>query len=176
MEKEFREMLFTRHSIRKYTDEPLTGDQVKTLLEAALLAPSSKSTRPWEFVVVEDRDVLARLAECKPFGAAPLTKCVLAIVVCGDPGKSDVWVEDCSVAATYLQLTAETMGLGSCWVQIRGRFDKENNDAADTVRMLLDIPGEQQVECIITLGHKDEERRPVDPDKLLWEKVHIGKF
>lgn len=176
MENKFHEMLFKRHSIRKYTDQPLSGEQVQTLLESALLAPTSKSTRAWEFVVVEDREMLARLAECKPFGAAPIAKCALAIVVCGDPGKSDVWVEDCSVAATYLQLTAETMGLGSCWVQIRGRFDKENNDAADLVRMLLDIPGEQQVECIITLGHKDEERRPVDPDKLLWEKVHIGKF
>ncbi len=176
MEKKFHEMLYTRHSIRKYTDEPLSGDHVKELLEAALLAPSSKSTRPWEFVVVENKATLEKLAECKPFGAAPLTKCVLAIVICADPGKSDVWVEDCSVAATFIQLKAETLGLGSCWVQIRNRFDKDNNDAADIIRELLDIPGEQQVECIITLGHKDEVRKPVDPEKLMWEKVHINKF
>ena len=169
-------MLFTRHGIRKYTDEPLDGERVKLLLEAALLAPSGKSVRPWEFVVVEDKEVLAKMSECRPFGSGPVAKCKLAIVVCGDPGKTDVWVEDCTIAATYIQLQAEALGLGSCWIQMRGRFDKDNNDSADLIRELLDIPGEQQVECIIVLGHKDEVRRPVDPDKLLWEKVHIGKF
>lgn len=176
MNKEFHDMLFTRHSIRKYTDEPLDGEHVKLLLEAALLAPSGKSVRPWEFVVVEDKEVLAKMSECRPFGSGPVAKCKLAIVVCGDPGKTDVWVEDCTIAATYIQLQAEALGLGSCWIQMRGRFDKDNNDSADLIRELLDIPGEQQVECIIVLGHKDEVRRPVDPDKLLWEKVHIGKF
>ena len=169
-------MLFTRHSIIKYTDEPIDGEHVKLLLEAALLAPSGKSVRPWEFVVVEDKEVLAKMSECRPFGSGPVAKCKLAIVVCGDPGKTDVWVEDCTIAATYIQLQAEALGLGSCWIQMRGRFDKDNNDSADLIRELLDIPGEQQVECIIVLGHKDEVRRPVDPDKLLWEKVHIGKF
>lgn len=176
MDKEFHDMLFTRHSIRKYTDEPIDGEHVKLLLEAALLAPSGKSVRPWEFVVVEDKEVLAKMSECRPFGSGPVAKCKLAIVVCGDPGKSDVWMEDCTIAATYIQLQAEALGLGSCWIQMRGRFDKDNNDSADLIRELLDIPGEQQVECIIVLGHKDEVRRPVDPDKLLWEKVHIGKF
>ena len=176
MNKEFHDMLFTRHSIRKYTDEPIDGEHVKLLLEAALLAPSGKSVRPWEFVVVEDKEVLAKMSECRPFGSGPVAKCKLAIVVCGDPGKTDVWVEDCTIAATYIQLQAEALGLGSCWIQMRGRFDKDNNDSADLIRELLDIPGEQQVECKIVLGHKDEVRRPVDPDKLLWEKVHIGKF
>ena len=176
MNKEFHDMLFTRHSIRKYTDEPIDGEHVKLLLEAALLAPSGKSVRPWEFVVVEDKEVLAKMSECRPFGSGPVAKCKLAIVVCGDPGKTDVWVEDCTIAATYIKLQAEALGLGSCWIQMRGRFDKDNNDSADLIRELLDIPGEQQVECIIVLGHKDEVRRPVDPDKLLWEKVHIGKF
>ena len=176
MNKEFHDMLFTRHSIRKYTDEPIDGEHVKLLLEAALLAPSGKSVRPWEFVVVEDKEVLAKMSECRPFGSGPVAKCKLAIVVCGDPGKTDVWVEDCTIAATYIQLQAEALGLGSCWIQMRGRFDKDNNDSADLIRELLDIPGEQQVECIIVLGHKDEVRRPVDPDKLMWEKVHIGKF
>ena len=176
MNKEFHDMLFTRHSIRKYTDEPIDGEHVKLLLEAALLAPSGKSVRPWEFVVVEDKEVLAKMSECRPFGSGPVAKCKLAIVVCGDPGKTDVWVEDCTIAATYIQLQAEALGLGSCWIQMRGRLDRDNNDSADVIRELLDMPCEQQVECIIVLGHKDEVRRPVDPDKLLWEKVHIGKF
>lgn len=139
MNKEFHDMLFTRHSIRKYTDEPIDGEHVKLLLEAALLAPSGKSVRPWEFVVVEDKEVLAKMSECRPFGSGPVAKCKLAIVVCGDPGKTDVWVEDCTIAATYIQLQAEALGLGSCWIQMRGRFDKDNNDSADLIRELLEI-------------------------------------
>ena len=175
MNKEFHDMLFTRHSIRKYTDEPIDGEHVKLLLEAALLAPSGKSVRPWEFVVVEDKEVLAKMSECRPFGSGPVAKCKLAIVVCGDPGKTDVWVEDCTIAATYIQLQAEALGIGSCWVQIRDRFDKDGDSAQDYISQFVNIPGEQQILCAITLGHPDEQRKPFDLEKLQWEKVHIAQ-
>lgn len=176
METEFHDMLFTRHSIRRYTDEKLTAEQVRLIMEAALLAPTSKSKRPWEFVVVDDRETLSAMAACKPFGAASLGTCAMAVAVCADPGQSDVWIEDATVAATFMQMQAEVLGLGSCWVQVRARYNKANDEAQDIVRQALGIPGEQQVECIITFGHKNEVRKPVDPAKLLWEKVHIGKF
>ena len=172
----FASLIKQRRSTRKFTEEPLTPEQVEAILKAGLMAPSSKRSNPWQFIVVEDKEMLQKLAHCKNGGSAFLEGCSLAVVVCADVMASDVWVEDASVAATYIQLQAELLGLGSCWVQIRGRFDKDNNDAADLLRALLNIPGEQQVECVITLGHKDEVRRPVDPEKLLWEKVHIGKF
>ena len=173
---DFHDLLYNRRSIRKYKESEISSDSVRLILEAALASPSSKSKMPWQFVVVEDKAMLEKLSQCKEFGARPIAGAAIAIVVVLNPYESDVWVEDASVAATYIQLQAELLGLGSCWVQIRGRFDKDNNDAADLLRALLNIPGEQQVECVITLGHKDEVRRPVDPEKLLWEKVHIGKF
>lgn len=173
---QFHEMLVQRHSIRKYTDQPISAEAVKTIIEAALMAPSSKRCTPWEFLLVDNKEILEKLSHCREFGAGPIAKCSLAVFVMADPQKSSAWIEDCAIAATYIQLQAEALGLGSCWIQMRGRFDKDNNDSADLIRELLDIPGEQQVECIIVLGHKDEVRRPVDPDKLLWEKVHIGKF
>lgn len=172
----FHDLAVTRHSIRKYTPEPLEAEEVQLILEAALLAPTSKSSRSWQFVVVDDRDMLARLAECKPAGAAPIARCPMAVVVLGDPTKSDPWIEDASIAAEFMQLQAADLGLGSCWIQVRGRQTADGLWSEDYVRRLLEIPEELQVLCIMTFGHKDEERRPVDTSKLLWEKVHIGKW
>lgn len=176
MDKAFNGMLFERHSIRKYKTQPLPAEDVKQILEAGLLAPSSKSSRPWEFVCVEDEDMLAKLAECKPAGARPIAGAKLAIVICADPEKSDVYVEDCSVAASYMQLQATALGLGSCWIQIRNRFSADENPAQDLVQALLGIPPVMQVVAILTFGYSDEQRKPVDPDKLKWEKVHIGQW
>jgi len=174
--KNFHQMLFERHSIRKYTSESLDPESVKMILEAGLLAPSSKSSRPWQFIVVEDKDMLLRLADCKIGGTVPVKNCVLAVVVAVDPAKSEAWIEDGAVAACYMQLQAAALGLGSCWVETRGRVGAEGYPAEDFVREALDIPANLNPMCIVTFGHINEVRRPVDPSKLLWEKVHIGAF
>lgn len=169
-------MLLERHSIRRYTDAEIEADKVKTILEAALLAPSSKSKRPWQFIVVDDRETLTKLMACKPAGAVSLKTAMLAVVVVSDPGESDVFIEDTSVAAAFMQLQAAALGIGSCWVQIRNRFSEDGEAAEVMVQNLLEIPQYLQVECIVTFGYPDEQRKPVDPEKLLWEKVHIGKW
>ena len=170
------QLLVNRRSIRRYTKESIDPETVKTILEAALLAPTSKSSRPWQFIVVEDPEMLQRLSECKPAGAGPIAKASLAIVVAADPTLSDPWIEDASIAAAFMQLQAEDLGIGSCWIQVRGRFAADGTPSEEWVQELLGIPDTLPVVCIITLGHKDEERKPVDTSKLLWEKVHIGMW
>lgn len=167
------QLLLERHSIRRYTDEAVDSEHVKIILEAALLAPSSKSKRPWQFVVVEKRDALDRLAACKDFGTKPIATAAFAVVVAVDSAQSDCFIEDASIAAAYMQLQATALGLGACWIQVRNRFTAGGTPAEDIVRDTLGIPENLTVECIVTVGHKNEERRPVDPGKLLWEKVHI---
>ena len=110
------QLLVNRRSTRRYTSESIDPENVRLILEAALLAPTSKNGRPWQFVVVEDKDMLQRLSECKPAGAAPIANASLAIVVAADPTISDPWVEDASIAAAFMQLQAEDLGLGSCWI------------------------------------------------------------
>ena len=170
------QLLLQRHSIRRYKDTPVDAEDVRTILEAALLAPSSKSVRPWQFVVVEDKEMLSRLAGCRQFGTKPLSSAAFAVVVTVDTTKTDVFVEDASIAAVLMHLQAADLGLGSCWVQVRNRFDASGESSETVVRELLGIPEEMGVECIVTFGHIDEERNPVDPDKLLWEKIHIGHW
>ena len=98
------------------------------------------------------------------------------MVVAVDSTKSDVYVEDATCAALLMHLQAADLGLGSCWIQVRNRFAADGEDSETVIRELLGIPDDISVECIVTFGHIDETRRPVDPDKLLWEKVHIGKW
>ena len=131
---------------------------------------------PWEFVLVEDKEVLKALSVCKAQGAALLEGAAMAIVVLGDTTKTDVWIEDCSIATIIIQLAAEELGLGSCWVQIRRRSDAAGNLAEDNVRSILGIPGHYAVLSIVGVGHKARETKPFDEEKLQWEKVHIGSF
>ena len=93
-----------------------------------------------------------------------------------DPTLTDPWIEDASIAATLMQLQAADLGLGSCWIQVRDRYRADGVSANEYVQELLGIPETLPVVCIVTFGHKDEERKAVDTSKLLWEKVHIGSW
>ncbi len=169
-------LLVCRHSIRKYTDQQVKPEDVQLILEAALLSPTSKSSRSWQFIVVEDKDILVSMSECKPAGAMPLKGCAFAVVVCADPAKSDAWIEDASIAAEMMQLQAADLGIGSCWIQIRDRYASDSTPSQEIIQELLEIPETLPVVCVMTFGYPAEERRPVDTSKLLWEKVHVGTW
>lgn len=172
----FSRLIQTRRSMRKFTEEELTKEEVELLLRAALMAPSSKRSNPWQFVVVDDKDTLEALSKCKEAGAGLIAGAPLAVVVVADPLVSDVWIEDASVATLMIQLQAEDLGLGSCWVQVRERFTADGVSAGDVVRDLLEIPQPLQVLSIVAIGHKGMERKPFDEEHLQWEKVHINKI
>lgn len=172
----FHELLVNRRSIRRYTSEPIAPEDVQLILEAALLAPTSKNSRSWQFIVVEDRDMLQQLSQCKDSGAGPIANAALAVVVMADPTVSDPWIEDASIAAAFMQLQASDLGLGSCWIHIRDRYRSDGMSANEYVQELLGIPETLPVLCIVSFGHKGEERRAVDTSKLLWEKVHVGRW
>lgn len=173
--KDFQELINKRRSIRKFTDQLLTPEQVELILKAGLKSPSSKGKTPWYFLVVEDKEALKTLSKCKS-SAKLIEGCALAIVVLADPIVSDVWIEDASIASIMMQLQAEDLGLGSCWVQIRNRFTPSDTECEQYVRDMFDIPYQIEVLSVIAFGYKAQERPPFDEDKLQWEKVRIGKF
>lgn len=172
----FSELIKARRSMRKFTDEELSQEQVVTLMKAALMAPTSKRSNSWQFVVVDDKDTLKALSMCKAQASQFIADAALAVVVAADPLTSDVWIEDASVASIYLQLQAEDLGLGSCWVQVRERFTASGVPSNDYVHEVLDMPLQLQVLSIIAIGHKGMERKPFDESHLQWEKVHINKY
>lgn len=174
--QDFNTLLINRRSYRKYLDEPLSGDAVQLILEAALLSPTSKNKHSWEFVVVEDKEMLTKLSNCKSHSATFVADAALAIVVLGNPLETDAWIEDASIAAVNMQLQAEELGMGSCWVQVRNREFSETITSGEYINDLLDIPMPMEVLCIIPFGNKEKPRSPNNVDNLLWEKVHIGKY
>jgi nitroreductase len=164
------DLLFKRRSTRKYRDEKISADVLERIIKSMLLYPSSRGIKPLEFFVIDDRDILASLSESKR-GAGFLKGASCAIAVCADPEKSDVWIEDASIAAAIILLSAEHEGLGACWIQIRNRSHDETETAEDYVRKILKIEKKLSVECIISLGYPDEKSSPYSEDNLEYDRV-----
>ena len=162
--------------MRKFTDQELTQDEVVMLMKAALMSPSSKRSNCWQFVIVDDEELLERLSYCNEQSASFIKDAALAVVVMADPLASDVWIEDASIASIMIQLQAEDLGLGSCWVQVRERFTSDGIPSNEYVHQVLDIPLQLQVLSIIAIGHKGMERKPFNEEHLQWEKIHLNKY
>lgn len=166
-----------RRSVRQYTDEPIPEDKLNAILYAGLAAASSKNRRPWEFVVVRDKEMLSRLCGCRPGAGNLLGKCDTAIIVAADSALVDVWVEDCASAMTQMHLMADALGIGSCWLQVRLRKTPDGCDDTQTfVRSLLGIPEKYGVMAILTLGMPESHPGPRTVDDLLLDKIHHERF
>ena len=173
---DFNSLIIKRRSIRHFTPELIDAQDVKLILEAGLLSPTSKSSQAWQFIVVDEKDMLERLSHCKAHAAEPIARAPLAIVVAVDVTKTEPWIEDASVAATFMQLQAADLGLGSCWIQVRDRYGADGTPAQEYVQEALGMPETVSVVCILAIGHPAKERKPQDTENLKWEQVHIGKW
>ncbi|MDP4186249.1 MAG: nitroreductase family protein [Bacteroidota bacterium] len=173
---ELIELLKNRRSRRRFTDRKIEEEKKDLLIKSVLLSPASKSSNPWEFVVVDDPELLKQLATSKPHGAELVAGASLAFVVLGNPAKSDVWVEDCSIASVLLQLEAEDLGLGSCWVQVRARNHADGYPASEFIKKLLGVPENLEVLSIVAIGYSEEEKKPRVFEKLGYEKIHQNKY
>jgi len=170
------DILRNRRSIRKYTEQPIEQDKLDILKEAALRSPSSKNINPWEFIFVDDKETIGRLKECKPHGIMPLKTAPLAIVVCADETKNDVWIEDCSIASILLQLTAQSLELGSCWIQIRNRMHSGELSSEKHIQKLLGMPENYRVLSIVAIGYPDQQRAGKPFEELQFEKIRMNRF
>jgi len=147
------EWILKRRSIRKYTDEIISPETVRSLLEAGMAAPSARNVQPWHFIVVTDRHQLNALADAHPYGGM-LAHAPLAIAVAGDITSSGAyWIQDCSAATENILLAASALGLGAVWLGVTPREDRIR--AVDSV---LSVPDGFQTLCVISLGYPAEEK------------------
>jgi nitroreductase len=172
----FLSLVQKRRSIRRYLDKPVEPEKIERLIEAALRAPSSRGFNPWNFIVVTDSILLEKLSKAKPHGASFLKDASLGIAVCADPEKCDVWIEDASIASIYIHLAAESMELGSCWIQVRKRMHDQTKTAEQYIRELLNIPENFNVESMIAIGYPAEIKSPHSKEDLQYEKVHYNLY
>ncbi|CAB1055405.1 Nitroreductase family protein [Olavius sp. associated proteobacterium Delta 1] len=172
----FIDLIRNRRSIRKFTNEEIGADKVELLKEAALRPPSSMGHNPWEYIFVTDGQLLSKLSKAKPHGSSFLADARLGIVVCADPEKSAVWIEDASIATIFIQLAAESLGLGNCWVQIRARMHDDTQSAETYIAGLLNIPSNLKVESVVGIGYPAEEKAPHTREELQDEKVFLNTY
>ena len=172
----FLDLIRERRSIRRFLDRPVEAEKTDLLIAAALRSPSSRGFNPWEFVVVTRRALLERLSQAKAHGSSFLRNAPLGIVVCADPEKCDVWVEDASIASIFIHLAAQALGLGSCWIQIRERMHDETKSAEAYVAEVLNIPERLKVESMVAVGYPDEKKQPHGKEELQYDKVHVDQY
>ncbi|WP_303860771.1 nitroreductase family protein [Alkalibaculum bacchi] len=165
-----------RRGVKKYRDQVIEQEVLDTILENALIAPTSTSRKLCEFIVITDREILKQLSACRDQRSQFLADAPAAIVVLSETEVSDVWIEDLTIAAYTIQLTAYDEGLGTCWTQIRNRKRGNHESAEDYIKTTLNIPDNYEVECIVSIGYSDEEKKPyirLDSD---CERIHNNMY
>ena len=165
------ELFLDRRSIRRFTDQKIDSEDIKTILKAAMYAPSAVNRQPWHFVVVEHREMLNRIMEIHPH-AGMLGTASHGIIICGDENLQHgdgYWVVDCGAATQNLLLAAHALGLGSCWVGLHPREDRKASIAE-----LLGLPGHVKPFALAALGYPAETK--TRPERFHSEKVKLNHW
>lgn len=163
--------ILTRRSIRKYTKEEISMETIKELIEAAVSAPSAGNQQPWQFIVIDDKNIMNKVPDFHPY-AKLIQGADKAILMCGDLNleiAKGYWVLDCGAATQNLLLAAHAKGLGACWLGIYPRAKR-----VEEIRKLLNIPESAVPFSLIALGYPAEEKGKVE--RYDEERVHYNKW
>lgn len=162
------ENILQRKSVRDYARRPVEKEKIDTLLKAGMAAPSGKDTRPWHFIVIDDRAQLDSMAAELP-NAPMLANAPAAIVICGDSTVSFYWYLDCSLAGENILLAAESLGLGAVWT---AAFPYE--DRMEVVNRFTKLPENILPLCVIPIGYPAGDNQP--KDKFDAERIHWNVY
>ena len=158
---DFLEVIEKRKSVRKYADRPVEREVLEAIVMVAQTAPSSRNSKRSAFMIIEDRDTIDALSLMRDYGASPLKSAQAAIVVMGDTSKTDLWVDNCAISATFIQLAVTAMDLVSCWIHVNDRPRlkdlPEGERADDYVSALLGIKDGLHPYCIVAIGYPEAE-------------------
>lgn len=158
---DFLEVIEKRHTVRKYSDRPVDREILDAIVRVAQTAPSSRNSKSTSFVIIEDKDTIEALSQMRDYGSSPLKTAQSVIIVLGDTSKTDLWVDNCAISATFIQLAVTSMDLVSCWIHIndrtRLRAEPDGERADAYVSELLGIKDDLHPYCAIAIGYPQEE-------------------
>ena len=164
--------ILERRSIRKYTDKIISKETIKKILKAAMSAPSAGNEQPWQFIVLNDKNILDGITKVHPYSQM-LKQASHAIVICGDMKfkkfDEDFWIQDCSAAAENILVMSQALGLGAVWLGVYPAKER-----VEGIVKLLNLPEQIVPFCVISLGYPGEEK-PVT-DRYNEERVHWSKW
>ena len=166
------DLMLKRRSVRKYTEDEIPNEKMNRILQAGLLAPTSRNLKPCNFLIIENKDVLKKISESKAHGAAFLKDANKAIAVIGNSMVADTWIEDSSIALAFMHLMATEQDVGSCWIQIRLRESKDGESTEELVRDLLGLDDYFGIVGILALGIEDGHMPAYSLDDIDKEKIH----
>jgi nitroreductase len=175
---ELLELMYARRSVRKYKDEPISKEKLEKIVKAGLLGATGRNTHSPEFIVVTDKEMLEKLSHARVGAANMLSGAGACVVVLGNVEKTDTFVEDASIAMENMHLMADSLGLGSCWIQGKGREAENGESTEEFVRSLLGFPENLRLVAILSLGEIEEKDHPkaYTDDDLDFSRVHSGKY
>lgn len=161
--------ILNRKSVRQYTQQEISEEEINNLLRAGMAAPSSRDRRPWHLIVISDKSILENMgAQLK--NATILKNANKAIVVCGDDQLSDnCWFLDCAAVTQNILLAAESMGIGAVWTAVYPYEDR-----AEIVNKQLQLPTHVHALSIIPLGYPNEQHAP--KDKFDVTRIHYNQW
>lgn len=161
--------IFTRRSVRKYTDEKLTDEQKKILIKAGLYAPSARNNQPWRFIAIDDRNVLDEINNAHPY-AKMILEAPFAIAVCGDSNiNPEQWHIDCSAATQNIMIAAKALGLDSVWLGVY-----PNADRVESIQNVLRTPKHIIPLSIIVIGYSNEVKE--NPERWDENKIRYNRW
>ncbi len=173
---ELLDIMQKRRSVRDYTGGQIPKEDLEKILQAGLLSVSSRAIRPWELIVVKDRSTLDVMSGCREKGAGALSKAGAAVVVVANEDLSDVWIEDCSVVMTNMHLMADSLGLGSVWIQGRNRKAADGEMTEEYLRKILNFPANYRLCAMLAIGVAVNHPPQNELSNLNYEKIHSEKF
>lgn len=169
------ETISKRRSIRKYQTREVDEEKLTEILKAAMFAPSAMHRRPWEFVVIKDKQTKEKLGKATIYSDfakdAPLI-----IVLCADETKDKRWIEDLSIAAAHIYLEATNQGLGTCFVQIRETKTPTGESGEEYVRKIIGAPTSIRILCLMPIGYPAEEKEEHQDSEFEKSKIHEEKW
>lgn len=161
--------ILERTSVRRYIDKKVSDKLIIDIMRAAMSAPSGVNRQPWEFVVIDDKKVLTKLANSLPY-AKMTTKAPLAIAVCGNSERflagedATLWVQDLSAVSENILLAAHALGLGGVWTCLYPHSDRMNEASR-----ILNLPEGIIPFSLIPIGYPEADHKPMDkwqPDRI----------
>ena len=166
-----------RRSIRKYILKEIESEKLDEILKAGLSAPTGKNLKPFELIVIKDKDILKRISSAKDTRTASMLEHAnVGIVVLGNPEKSYLWNEDSSIVSFSLLLKAFDLGIGGCWINIKDNNYSNSLTSENYIKNILNIPERLKIVSIISLGYSGEQKRPYIDEDLDFSKIHLEKY
>lgn len=164
--------IMSRRSIRKYTDQRVEEEQIKTLLKAAMCAPSAGNEQPWQFIVVRDRRLLDQVPQIHPYSSM-IRQASVAILICADTGLSkydvDYWIQDCAAATENILIAVQDMGLGAVWLGVYPRPERVQG-----LRRLFNIPEEIVPFALVPVGYPAEQKG--EENRYREDRIHLDRW